>query len=135
MDIIELAKQYHEAWNSHDADKIASFFSSDGTYNDPSAGKGQNAGAIKKYAQMMFKAFPDLYYDPVSTAQTDDDKVVLEYMITGTNKGELPGSAPTCRRVFIPAVDIIKFKGDKIFLVTGYFDRMTMAEQLGWVEG
>ena len=49
----------------------------------------------------------------------------------GTNTGPLRGQFPTGRGVALAGVDVITLADGKIGSVQGYFDRQTMAEQLG----
>ena len=68
MTSLDIAKQYLEAWNAHDADAIARTFAADGTYRDPTA--GQISGeAIGAYAKALWEAFPDLLFEIVSAVR------------------------------------------------------------------
>ncbi|UCD16771.1 MAG: ester cyclase [Candidatus Zixiibacteriota bacterium] len=135
MNLVETVKKYHEAWNSHNPDAVSGFFIENATYSDPSAGKVVKSSALAEYAKTMFTAFPDLTFTVTAVSQIGNSKIVLEYTIKGTNTGPLPQTPPSNRTISIAAVDIIEFEAGKIKSLKGFYDRLTMAEQLGWIEG
>ncbi len=134
MTAIDIARAYYKAWNDHDAKAISGLFITDAVFTDPSAGAIQKKSAIVEYAKIMFLAFPDIKYDVTAQHDAGKGKIITEYTITGTNTGPLPGMMPTSKPMKVEAVDVMEIEGDKIKVLKGFFDRLAIAEQLGWVQ-
>jgi len=130
MTCLETAQQYLDAWNTHDADALLKTFAPGGTYQDPST--GQITGkTIAYYAKAMWRAFPDLSFETVSMEEAGPNRVVVEWMMKGTNTGSNFGMPPTGRPISLPGVDIIQIGPDGIKALKGYFDTQTIPKQLG----
>jgi len=130
MTYLDIAKQYLDAWIAHDADAIVKTFASGGTYSDPTT--GEIAGdAIGANAKRLWDAFPELSFDIVSIAEAGAGRVVVEWIIKGTNTESFQGLPPTGRSVSLPGVDVIEIGPDGIQSVRGYFDTRAVPEQLG----
>lgn len=130
MSTINIAKQYLDAWNAHDADAIIKTFTSDGTYNDPATGE-ITGDAIGNNAKRLWNAFPDLLFEIVSLSEAGAGKVVAEWIMKGTNSGSFHGLPPTERTIALAGVDVMEIGTDGIKSVKGYFDTKTLSEQLG----
>jgi steroid delta-isomerase-like uncharacterized protein len=131
MTDLQLANRYFEAWNRRDADAIVAVFGGSGTYSDPTTNGPLAGQAIGDYAKGLWKAFPDLSFEIRSAARTAENKVVAEWTMTGTNRGEFGGLPPTQRPINLPGIDVVKTGPDCIESVTGYFDSRLVPEQLG----
>ena len=84
MSNLTTAERYFDAWNAHDAEAIAATFAQGGTYTDPTVAE-LDAQATGAYALSLVAAFPDLRFDLVSTAVTDDGCVAAQWVMRGTN--------------------------------------------------
>ena len=130
MTYIDMAKQYLDAWNAHDADAIIKLFTSAGTYSDPSAGE-ITGDAIGANARGLWSAFSDLTFEVVSLVETTPGRVVAEWVMKGTNTGSFHGLPATERTISLAGVDVMEIGNDGIKTVKGYFDTKTLSEQLG----
>lgn len=130
MTNINIAKQYMDAWNAHDADAIIKTFTSNGTYNDPATGE-ITGDAIGDNAKRLWSAFPDLLFEIMSLSEAGAGKVVAEWIMKGTNTGSFHGLPPTERTISLAGVDVMEIGTDGIMSVKGYFDTKTLSEQLG----
>jgi steroid delta-isomerase-like uncharacterized protein len=130
MDYLDTAKRYLDAWNTHDADAILKTFAAAGTYSDPTTGEIWG-DAIGANAKRLWSAFPDLSFEIVSIAEADASRVVVEWIMKGTNTESFQGLPPTGRSVSLPGVDVIEIGGDGIKAVKGYFDTRAVPDQLG----
>jgi heme-degrading monooxygenase HmoA/ketosteroid isomerase-like protein len=137
-----LAEPYFRAWNSHDPDGIAAALAEGGTYTDPTISGAPLTGAqIAGHARAVLTAFPDLSFEVLGSQRVANGTEVVRWLMRGTNTGPLrvlfqtgrsvalPGV--TGRSLALPGVDVITVADGKIGSVQGYFDRQTMAEQLG----
>jgi steroid delta-isomerase-like uncharacterized protein len=105
-----------------------------GTYADPTTESPLAGPALAEHVRALFTAFPDLNFEVVSCQPADagaDGTMVVQWLMRGTNTGPLRGLFPTGRTVALPGVDVITIRDGEIRSVEGYFDRQTMAEQLG----
>ena len=131
VDAIEVTRRYFDAWNRHDSDAIVATFAEGGTYSDPNEPEGLTGQAIADYADGLFAAFPDLSFDVLEIAPAGEGTVAAQWTMRGTNTGSLVGSPPTGNAIGLPGADILVVESDKVRSVKGYFDRRTLAEQLG----
>ena len=128
------AAPYFQAWNAHDAGAVTAALADGGTYADPTTESPLAGPALAEHVRALFAAFPDLNFEVVSCQPADagaDGTMVVQWLMRGTNTGPLRGLFPTGRTVALPGVDVITIRDGEIRSVEGYFDRQTMAEQLG----
>ncbi|MEW6086267.1 MAG: ester cyclase [Chloroflexota bacterium] len=130
MTYLDIAQEYFDAWNTHDADAIVETFVDNGTYCDPTTGE-ISGDAIGANAKRLWAIFPDLSFEIVSLAEAGAGKVVAEWIMKGTNTGAYQGLPPTGRAISLPGADFIEIAADGIKSVKGYFDTRAIPEQLG----
>ena len=70
MDPVQIARAYFDAWNRRDAAAVLATFTSDGTYSDPSGGRGLRGDALVGYMNGLWAAFPDLSFEIASAGAT-----------------------------------------------------------------
>jgi predicted ester cyclase/heme-degrading monooxygenase HmoA len=133
---------YFRAWNTHDPDGVAAALAEGGTYTGPTITGAPLTGAqIADHARALFTAFPDLTFEVLGSQRVANGTEVAQWLMRGTNTGPLRGlfqtgrsaalPGVTGRSLALPGVDVITVTDGKIGSVQGYFDRQTMAEQLG----
>jgi len=130
MTCLDVAKQYLDAWNAHDADAILKTFAADGSYCDPTTGE-ISGDAISANAKRLWSAFPDLSFEIVTITEAGADKIMVEWVMKGTNTGSFQGLPPTGRAISLPGIDVIENRAGGIKAVKGYFDTRTVPVQLG----
>jgi steroid delta-isomerase-like uncharacterized protein len=128
---------YFIAWNARDADGVVAAFAEGGTYTDPAVtGPPLSGAAIAEHVGALFTAFPDLTLEMLSVqllnGDASDCTVVVRSLMRGTNTGSLGGWSPSGCSVALPGAEFISLANGKITSVDRYFDRQTMAEQLGF---
>jgi steroid delta-isomerase-like uncharacterized protein len=131
MQALDVARQYFDAWNRHDAAGINSLFNEDGFYSDPTTGGPLRGEAIGGYASGLWSSFPDLAFEIVSADQTDDEHVAAQWVMRGTNHGSMLGLPPTGKPVELPGADFVTVRDGRIDAVVGYFDSGLLPRQLG----
>jgi steroid delta-isomerase-like uncharacterized protein len=117
MTHLDIARQYLDAWNTHDADAIVRTFAADGTYCDPTTAE-LSGDAIGANAKRLWSAFPDLAFEIASVAEAGVGRVVAEWIMKGTNTGAFQGLPATGRPISLPGVDVIEIGADGIKAVT-----------------
>lgn len=128
------AAQYFEAWNAHDPEAVTAALADGATYADPTTSSPLAGRALAEHIGALFAAFPDLDLEVVSSQPADvgtDGTMAIQWLMRGTNTGALTGQFPTGRAMALPGVAVITLRAGQICSVEGYFDRQTMAEQLG----
>jgi steroid delta-isomerase-like uncharacterized protein len=128
---VQIAQNYFDAWNQHDAAAIMATFAEGGTYADPATQGPLTGAAIGAYAQGLWAAFPDLAFDVVSVAENASGLVSAEWVMKGTNTGPFNGLPPTGAAVVLPGADFLRVAADKIRSVQGYFDSGVLPRALG----
>jgi steroid delta-isomerase-like uncharacterized protein len=134
-DKIKLAKEGIEAYNDGDWERFAAPLSSDAVYEElATQRKVQGPDQIVEASKGWKEAFPDSK-GTITKVTEGADTVVLEITWQGTHTGELVspmGSIPPSRkRVNLPAVQIVRFRGDKVAETRHFFDLMTLLAQIG----
>jgi uncharacterized protein (TIGR02246 family) len=86
FDLRSFAEKYTAAWCSHNAARVASFFSPNGslTINDGAPAVGRDA--ISAAAQGFMSDFPDLKIT-MDAVSEKDDRAVYRWTLEGTNTG------------------------------------------------
>ncbi len=126
-----LAQRYVDAWNSHDIAGIIACFAPGSSFSDPAAGENLTAEAVGRYADELWRAFPDLHFDIVSVDACGAQGVAIQRVMRGTHIGPFQGHAPTGRGVMLPGAEFIRMAPDGIRSVRGYFDGGALLRQLG----
>lgn len=112
----EIATQMFAAFNAHDWQKMTSFYSANAEYLDPAYGKEyvkKSAAEIaEKYADMQ-QMFPNIH-DEVKNMHVAGDKIIVEFISTGSSGDSLNFSLPIC--------SVLTFQNGKIVRDATYYD-------------
>jgi steroid delta-isomerase-like uncharacterized protein len=128
---------WYSAFNSHDAKKLASLYAADARSARTGPGgwetKEGPAGVEKGFAP-LFTAFPDLRAAPARVLQKND-LLVVEWVASGTNSGELNGAA-TNKKAAIYGCDVFWFnEAGAIQRQETFHDDATILQQIGKMPG
>jgi steroid delta-isomerase-like uncharacterized protein len=129
---LDLQSAYLEAWNSHDPDAVAGFFSDDAVYDDRGAGEvARGRAAIRAHVASVLSAFPDLHFE-ITRAASGDRFVCGEWRAQMTHRGEFSGLAATGRRVESAGVDVASLDDDdRVTHLVSYYDGAAIMRDLG----
>lgn len=93
---IQLLKESLEALNAGDADCFMATIHDEVTWSlDASKDPISGTKALRAVIDAMIVAMPDMNYDLQQILGTDDDHVIIRYILRGTHEGEFMGIAPT----------------------------------------
>jgi steroid delta-isomerase-like uncharacterized protein len=123
---------YLEAWNLHEPDAVAAFFSSDAVYDDRGAGTvARGVNEIRAHVASVQISFSDLRFE-LQRAAHGGDFTAGEWISTMTHSGELEGLRATGRRVSSAGVDVATLdeKGQITHLIS-YYDSAAIMRELG----
>lgn len=127
----EILKNLIAAFNSHNVDKLLAHMTQDIEFWDVSLQEPiRNKTELKKYLQEYFDAFPDVRWD-LRNVIDNGQYACGEWVMTGTQEGELLGMKPTGKHVELRGVEIIKVVDEKVKDERAYFDSATLQKQLG----
>jgi steroid delta-isomerase-like uncharacterized protein len=126
----DITTTWVDCWNRHDPTAIAACLTEGGTYTDP-ATPPVSGEALSSYAAVYFQAFPDLVFDTLNIVDGGGGVAVLHWRARGTFTGPLGEIAPTGNALSLSGVDVITVEGDHIRTVEGYWDQVTLRQQMG----
>jgi steroid delta-isomerase-like uncharacterized protein len=104
-DIEELAKIYIAAVNSHDVEKMVSFFTDDCVYEDMAVGVvNRGKQELKAFVTGWYILSNDLNFE-VTSFFSAGDWAATEWIMSGTHTGDLPGIPATNMRYALTRLD------------------------------
>ena len=116
----------------HDWDACLSTFKDVPRYEIVPTGQiHEGAAAVVAYHQAQRGAFPDQRHEHVRIHVADDDTVITEFDLLGTNTGEFMGGAPTGQAFRVPVVAVFSFDDDKVTNERVYLDLASLLRQVG----
>ena len=87
--------------------------------------------AVIAYHRNQRTAFPDQRHENVRLHFSDDDTVVAEFDLLGTNSGPFMGMPPTDRSFRVAVIAVFTFDGDRITNERVYLDGASLLRQIG----
>lgn len=130
-----LLNAYLAAWNSHDAEKAASFLADDVVVFDSLLGNVLHgrAEARDKVIGMYLRAVPDGRWTLRNEPILSDAGFSYEWSLTGVNLGNwasyLRGKG---QKIDFKGISIVRLKDGKIVYQANYFDTHVLGQQAGW---
>ena len=131
-DIEKMFKDWTAAWNSHDAAKIALFFTEDGVHEDIAVGNlFRGREEIKAGLAPLFSSSPDFKLEQKSFF-TSGGWAAQEWVMSGTMTGSIKelGIATSGKQFSVRGSSIANLQGNKILHNTDYWNLNSMLEQL-----
>jgi ketosteroid isomerase-like protein len=114
---ITITNAMFDAFNQHDWQKMASFYSEEASFLDPSYGQEYvvktRQEIVAKYAELE-KILPDIH-DAIVGIYPSGDKVTIEFISTGTISDTL--------KFKLPIVAVLTFKDGVIIKDATYYDQ------------
>jgi steroid delta-isomerase-like uncharacterized protein len=132
---LEVLEAHFQSEVDHDWAACLATFSGHPRYEIMATGQVHDGDdAVLAYHRAQRAAFPDQRHDNVRFHVADDDTVVVEFDLLGTNTGEFLGSAPTGRSFRVPTIAVFFFDGDRITNERVYLDVLSLLAQIGRTE-
>ena len=117
----------------HDWDACLATFAGEPRYEIVPTGQiHEGAEAVVAYHRAQRTAFPDQRHENVRMHVADDDTVVAEFDLLGTNTGEFLGLAATGRTFRMPVIAVFVFApdDDRITNERVYLDTASLLRQI-----
>ncbi|MDQ5852831.1 MAG: ester cyclase [Chloroflexota bacterium] len=119
-----------DAWNSHDIERVASFYAPDYVGVDigqarPQYGPAERCRVLASYV----RAFPDLHF----TGETiiEDNRIALVWTMRGTHRGSLMRIPPTGRTIEVRGVSLLTVEDGKVKRGLNIWDMAGLLRGLG----
>ena len=124
-------QRWAELWSSHKINELLTLFTDDSTYEDVTFGVvNRSKHELKAFAEGIFAAFPDFALT-LTSKFVATGWAAMEWVITGTHVGDLPGIPATQKRFSIRGATILELDGPKIRRNSDYWDLATFLKQVG----
>lgn len=139
MSMEKITEDCLAAWNAHDVEKTASYYTDDCVYEDVAFGVvNRGKEMLKAFINQCFATYPDLKFE-LKSFLVSGQRTVFEWVMSGSHTVNLPKSPiadkslPATGKSFsVRGISISEFdKMGKIRQNTDYYDRASILRQLG----
>jgi steroid delta-isomerase-like uncharacterized protein len=122
---------YQGVWNDRKLEYIEQIFAKTHALSAPMmAGAAVGPAVYRRHIEEFLKAFPDLKFT-VNDTISEKDKLVVDWTITGTHKGEFLGVPGTNKKVSISGITINQIADGKIIESNAAWDSLNVLRQFG----
>jgi len=122
-----LIEKEFAAWNAHDPDKVASFYTDDVVYEDVAYGMTAHGHAeMRKLAADFFAAVPDLKLEPVNSF-VENGHGSVEWVFSGTDAGLYK----TGKKFSVRGASLFEVRDGKFLRNKDFYDSATIMRQVG----
>jgi len=119
------------AWSFHDTEKVLSLFTDDCVLEDVTFGVvNRGKKELRAFADGVFAGIPDFKIELTARFSTDA-WAGMEWVMSGTHKGDFPGMPATGKRFSVRGVTILELQGGKIRRDSDYWDAASVMRQVG----
>jgi ketosteroid isomerase-like protein len=126
-----VVRQLWESINTRDYPRLAGAIAETCEWTSVASGATYRGPvAMVNGLRRFVEGFPDLRGEILNLIAVGET-VVVEWRVTGTNVGPLDEREPTLRKLNRRGCSVAEVRGGKIVSYRDYFDRLTLAEQLG----
>lgn len=127
----KITKELIDAFNAHDVDRAASFYSSeykgiDISQASPHAGRE----GIRKNLAAYIEAFPDCKIQAEETI-SNGNRVVVIWSAKGTHQGKLLNIPPTGRKIKARGVTVLTLENDQVKQALYFWDVAGVLREIG----
>lgn len=133
-DTKKIVEDFIKIVNSHDADKIISYFADDGVLeNVPLGIANRGKEEITAYTKIMLVDYPDINFELKSVFGTDD-WAGDEWVMTGTfaNNTMSKNAVPATGKTFaVRGTSIYQVRNGKFSRESNYYDNVSFLQQVG----
>jgi len=129
---LEVIETHFRSEIEHDWATCLATFAGEARYEIVPTGQVHDGNeAVLAYHRAQRVAFPDQRHENVRIHVADDDTIITEFDLLGTNTGEFVGLPPTGKAFRVPTIAVFSFDGDRITNERVYLDLATMLHQIG----
>jgi steroid delta-isomerase-like uncharacterized protein len=122
---------YEEVWNERKLNVVDELISPSHALHDPNlSGSQTGPDGYKQQVVRFTTAFPDLHF-AIEDIFSEQDKLVVSWMISGTHEGEYEGIPPTDMKIFVHGITIHHIVDGKMLDSFVSWDALGLMRQLG----
>jgi steroid delta-isomerase-like uncharacterized protein len=130
-DLAAYAETINEAWNSHDIEKVLSFYSPECVGDDiGQASVFRGHEGLRVMLEMYWRAFPDLRFI-VTDVIIQESRAAIAWMAAGTHHGTIMNIPPTGHKVEVRGVSIIDVENGLVVRGQYIWDLAGMLRHMG----
>ncbi len=129
MDNKALIRAYYEMWNDHDFTKADKLLDADVRFRGSLDITANGIEGFKEYADMIIKAFPNLYH-AVEMEVHEGGMAAVYVTYTGTHEGKVFDYEPTGNRICYSGAAFFQFRNGKIAAINVLGDLNSLHKQL-----
>jgi steroid delta-isomerase-like uncharacterized protein len=127
----QVLDEWATAWSSHNTEKVLSLFSDDCVYEDVTFGVvNRGKKELQAFADGVFAAVTDFKVE-LTARFAAATWAGMEWVMSGTHKGDFPGMPATGKHFSIRGVTILELQAGKIRRNSDYWDAATVMRQVG----
>lgn len=120
-----------EGWNSRDPSRLRDHYDESVSFRSPLVGRLDTLDDVEKFAEGLFRAFPDAWMNVTRVVSTGSDAFV-HFEASGTNTGPLPnGKAATGRSMRFEGLAHVVIENGKVRQDWVFYDALGLFRQLG----
>jgi steroid delta-isomerase-like uncharacterized protein len=124
-------RAFEDGWNAGNLDVFDETDAPEYVLHDPSVPEDvRGVEAVKQFASMYLRAFPDLHFT-IEEQLAEGDKVVTRWTSSATHQGELMGMPATGNRTGVSGITISRVSEDKLVEDWNNWDTLGLMRQLG----
>jgi steroid delta-isomerase-like uncharacterized protein len=129
--LADYAEIINQAWNSHDIEKVLSFYSPEYIADDVSqASLLRGHEGLRAMLESYWRAFPDLEF-AVTDMVIEGPRVATVWVAAGTHQGTIMNIPPTGHKVEVRGVSIIDVENGLIVRGQYIWDLAGMLRHMG----
>ncbi len=134
--IEEMLRGENAAWNAHDVDGIAAFYTDDCFKEDIAVGKvAHGKEEMKALIGGAFAAMPDMEIELV-TLFDSGDWAATEWIMSGSYSNDYPGFPLAAgRRFSVRGASVMELRNGKIRRISDYWNFASFLDQVGSTAG
>jgi len=130
-DLATYADSINQAWNSHDIERVLSFYSTDYVASDVGQSALQRGHqGLREMLEMYWRAFPDLKFI-VTDRVIEGSRAVIVWVAEGTHNGPILNIPPTGHPVEVRGVSVIDVQDGLVVRGQHIWDLAGMLRHLG----
>lgn len=130
--IEEMLREENAAWNAHDVERIASFYTDDCFKEDIAIGKATHGKEeMKALIGGAFAAIPDMKIELV-TLFSRGEWAATEWIMSGSYSSDYPGFPLAAGRHFsVRGASIVELRDSRISRISDYWNFASFLQQIG----
>jgi steroid delta-isomerase-like uncharacterized protein/uncharacterized protein (TIGR02118 family) len=130
-DLGRTLEEWAAGWSARDIERVVSLCTDECVYEDvPLGAMSRGKQELRAFGHQVFEAFPDFGIE-LTSQSAEGDRALLEWVMSGTHKGDLPGMPATGKEFSVRGATALELKNGRISRNSDYWDMATLLTQLG----